>query len=128
VREVATRYRNAPWPEVGSAEPGELPAPRLARAVLVVTLCGIAVLYPLFVAENDLGVPGGYSTQVVAWTIAVAVAFIHVTTAGTAWLSVALGIAFIALGLRAAPWLLRRYGALAQSLLPPTRSTKPQNN
>jgi two-component system sensor histidine kinase DesK len=76
VREVATRYRNAPRPEVAPAEPGELPAPRLARAVLVVTLCGIAVLYPLFVAENDLGVPGGYSAQVVAWTIVVAVALV----------------------------------------------------
>jgi hypothetical protein len=49
-------------------------------------------------------------------------AFIHVTTASTAWLSVALGIAFIALGLLTAPWLLRRYGALAQSLLAPTRT------
>jgi hypothetical protein len=46
-------------------------------------------------------------------------AFIHVTTASTAWLSVALGIAFIALGLLTAPWLLRRYGALAHSLLAP---------
>jgi putative drug exporter of the RND superfamily len=48
-------------------------------------------------------------------------AFIHVTSASTAWLSVALGIAFIALGLLAAPWLLRRYGALAQSLLAQVR-------
>jgi two-component system sensor histidine kinase DesK len=76
VREVATRYRNAPWPEAAPAEPGELPAPRLAQTVLVVTLCGLAVLYPVFVAENDLGVPGGYSTPVVAWTIAVAVALV----------------------------------------------------
>jgi hypothetical protein len=43
-------------------------------------------------------------------------AFIHVTTASIAWLSVALGIAFIALGLLIAPWLLRRYTALARSL------------
>jgi putative drug exporter of the RND superfamily len=49
-------------------------------------------------------------------------AFIHVTTAGTAWLSVALGFTFIALGLLTAPWLLRRYGALAQSLLAPART------
>jgi len=41
-------------------------------------------------------------------------AFIHVTTASTAWLSVALGIAFIALGLLTAPWFLRRYAALAR--------------
>jgi two-component system, NarL family, sensor histidine kinase DesK len=76
VREVAARYRNAPWPEAVSAEPRELPAPRLAQAVLVVTLCGLAVLYPLFVADNDLGVPGGYSTLVVALTIADAVALV----------------------------------------------------
>jgi putative drug exporter of the RND superfamily len=50
-------------------------------------------------------------------------AFIHVTSASTAWLSAALGITFIALGLLTAPWLLRRYGALAQSLLAPTRTT-----
>jgi hypothetical protein len=50
-------------------------------------------------------------------------AFIHVTTASTAWLSVALGITFIALGLLTAPWLLRRYGALARSLLAPTPRT-----
>ena len=49
-------------------------------------------------------------------------AFIHVTTASTAWLSVALGIAFIALGLLTAPWLLRRYGTLARSLLAPART------
>jgi hypothetical protein len=49
-------------------------------------------------------------------------AFIHVTTPSTAWLSVALGVAFVALGLLTAPWLLRRYGALAQSLLAPTRT------
>jgi Putative sensor len=50
-------------------------------------------------------------------------AFIHVTTASTAWLSAALGIAFIAVGLLTAPWFLRRYGALAQSLLAPIQST-----
>jgi hypothetical protein len=43
-------------------------------------------------------------------------AFIHVTTASTAWLAVALGIAFIALSLLLAPWLLRRYAALARSV------------
>jgi hypothetical protein len=46
-------------------------------------------------------------------------AFIHVTTASTAWLSAALGIAFIALGLLTAPWLLRRYPALVRSLQAP---------
>jgi hypothetical protein len=49
-------------------------------------------------------------------------AFIHVTSASAAWLSVALGIVFIAVGLRCAPWLLRRYGVLARSLLAPDRS------
>ncbi len=76
VREVAARYRDVPWPEAAPAEPGELPAPRLARAVLVVTLCGLAILYVAFVAVNDLGVPGGYSALVVAWTIADAVALV----------------------------------------------------
>lgn len=69
VREVASRYRDVPWPEAAPAEPGDLLAPRLAQAVLVVTLCGLAVLYPAFVAVNDLGVPGGYGTAVVAWTV-----------------------------------------------------------
>jgi two-component system sensor histidine kinase DesK len=76
VREVAARYRDVPWPEAAPAEPGELLAPRLAQAVLVVTLCGLAVLYAAFVAVNDLGVPGGYSTLVVVWTIADAVALV----------------------------------------------------
>jgi two-component system, NarL family, sensor histidine kinase DesK len=77
VREVAIRYRDAPWPEAAApAGSGELPAPRLARAVLVVTLCGLAVVYPAFVAVNDLGVTGGYSTPVVTLTIANAVALV----------------------------------------------------
>jgi Putative sensor len=49
-------------------------------------------------------------------------AFIHVTNAASAWLSVALGIAFIAAGLLSGPWLLRRYGALAHSMLAPART------
>lgn len=76
VREVATRYRNVPWPEAVPADPGELPAPRIAQAVLVVTLCGLAALYTLFVAVDDLGVPGGYGTPVVALTVADAVALV----------------------------------------------------
>jgi len=48
--------------------------PRAADSQAV--LCGLAGLYPLFVAKNDLGVPGGYSTLVVAWTIADAVALV----------------------------------------------------
>jgi two-component system sensor histidine kinase DesK len=76
VREVAARFRDAPWPEPVPAEPREPPAPRLARAVLVVTLCGLAVLYPVFVAVNVNGVPGGYSALVVALTIVDAVALV----------------------------------------------------
>jgi len=76
VREVATRYWNAPWPEAAPAKPGEPLAPRLAQAVLVVVLCGLALLYLLFVAENVHGVPGGYSIPVVALTIADAVALV----------------------------------------------------
>jgi len=76
VREVAARFRDAPWPEAVPAEPGEPPAPRLAQAVLVGTLCGLAVLYPVFVAVNVNGVPGGYSALVVALTIVDAVALV----------------------------------------------------
>jgi two-component system sensor histidine kinase DesK len=76
VREVATRYRDAPWPEADPAKPGELAAPRLAQAVLVVTLCGLALLYALDVVQNVHGVPGGYSTPVVAGTVADAAALV----------------------------------------------------
>ena len=76
VREVAIRYRDAPRPEAALAGSGELPAPRLARAVLVATLCGLALVYVLFVAENNLGVPGGYSAPIVAWTVANGVALV----------------------------------------------------
>ena len=76
VREVATRFRNAPWPEAAPAKPSEPLAPRLAQAVLVVVLCGLALVYVLFVAENVHGVPGGYSILVIALTIADAVALV----------------------------------------------------
>jgi two-component system, NarL family, sensor histidine kinase DesK len=76
VREVATRFRNAPWPEPAPAKPSEPLAPRLAQAVLVVVLCGLALVYVLFVAENVHGVPGGYSILVIALTIADAVALV----------------------------------------------------
>ena len=76
VREVATRYRSAPWPEAAPATPGEPLAPRLAQAVLVVVLSGLALLYLFFVAGNVHGVPGGYSIPVVALTIADAVALV----------------------------------------------------
>ena len=76
VREVATRFRNAPWPEAAPAKPSEPLAPRLAQAVLVVVLSGLALVYVLFVAENVHGVPGGYSILVIALTIADAVALV----------------------------------------------------
>jgi signal transduction histidine kinase len=73
---VATRYRNAPWPEAAPGAPGELVAPRLAKAVLVVVLSGLALLYLLFVADNVHGVPGGYSVLAVTLTVADAVALV----------------------------------------------------
>ncbi len=76
VREVATRFRNAPWPEAAPARPSEPLAPRLAQAVLVVVLSGLALVYVLFVAQNVHGVPGGYSILVIALTIADAVALV----------------------------------------------------
>jgi two-component system sensor histidine kinase DesK len=76
VRNVATRYRNVPWPKVAPARPGELAASQVARAVLVAALCGLAFLYTFFVAANDLGVPGGYSTPVIAGSVAAAAALI----------------------------------------------------
>jgi two-component system sensor histidine kinase DesK len=76
VREVATRFRNAPWPEAAPAKPSQPLAPRLAQAVLVVVLSGLALVYLLFVAENVHGVPGGYSILIIALTIADAVALV----------------------------------------------------
>jgi two-component system, NarL family, sensor histidine kinase DesK len=76
VREVAARYRDAPWPEAAPAEPWDPPAPRLAQAVLVVTLFGFAVYYTLAVVENVHGVPRGYRTPVVVWTTANSVALV----------------------------------------------------
>jgi two-component system, NarL family, sensor histidine kinase DesK len=76
VREVATRYRNAPWSQAPPATSGDPFAPRLAQPVLVVVLCGLALLYLLFVAENVHGVPGGYSIAVVALTVADTVALV----------------------------------------------------
>jgi len=76
VREVTARYRDAPGPEPFPAKSGGLLAPRLAQAVLMATLCGLAVFYALDVVKNIHGVPGGYSAPVVAGTIAVAVALV----------------------------------------------------
>ncbi|HEY2576884.1 MAG TPA: sensor histidine kinase [Streptosporangiaceae bacterium] len=51
-------------------------------------------------------------------------AFIHVTSAMTAWLSVPLGLAFVAAGIATGPWFLNRYGALARSMLAPTHTAE----
>jgi signal transduction histidine kinase len=51
-------------------------------------------------------------------------AFIHVTNGLSAWLSVPLGLAFIALGIATGPWFLNRYGVLARSMLAPTRTAE----
>jgi signal transduction histidine kinase len=51
-------------------------------------------------------------------------AFIRVDSTRTGWLCVPLGVAFAALGLYAAPWLLRRYGLLAATMLAPTRTAE----
>jgi signal transduction histidine kinase len=53
-------------------------------------------------------------------------AMIHVDGPQAAWLSVPLGVAGIALGLWAAPWLLARYGRFAHSLLAPTQQAELQ--
>lgn len=52
-------------------------------------------------------------------------AFIHVTDATAAWQSLPLGLAIGALGLWAAPRLLRGYGAFAHSMLAPARRAEP---
>ncbi len=51
-------------------------------------------------------------------------AMIHLTSTFNAWLCVPLGLAFTALGLWAAPRLLRPYGRLAHSMLAPTRQAE----
>jgi two-component system, NarL family, sensor histidine kinase DesK len=76
VRAVAASYLDVRRPEPTRAEPGELPAPRLAQAILAVMLCIIAFIYMLFVADNDLGEPGGYGTLVIALTILDAAALV----------------------------------------------------
>jgi signal transduction histidine kinase len=72
---------------------------------------GIVVLWGLFGALMP-----AYWNLVFNWY-----AFIHVTSAGTALLSVPLGIVFIALGAWLARPLLRWYGKAAHSMLAPTR-------
>ncbi|HET9973210.1 MAG TPA: hypothetical protein VFQ68_33605, partial [Streptosporangiaceae bacterium] len=75
VRGVAVSYRDAAGAQAVPARAGVTLAPRLARAVLVTVLCGLAVQYVNNVAENLTGVPGGsFGVPVIAWTAANAVA------------------------------------------------------
>lgn len=75
VREMTAKYRYAPWPEATPAEDDQPLAPRLAQTVLVVMLCGVAVLDVVFVGSGD-GAPYGYGPPVVAWTVADAIALV----------------------------------------------------
>lgn len=53
-------------------------------------------------------------------------AFIHITSATTAWLSVPLGVAFVLAGLWSGPRLLAAHARLARSLLAPAPSPQRQ--
>jgi signal transduction histidine kinase len=46
--------------------------------------------------------------------------FIHVTSAGTAWLAAVLGVGYLVLGLLAGPWFLRQHARWTRVLLAPT--------
>lgn len=77
VREVTASYRDAARPDAVPAQAGVTLAPRLAQAVLVTVLCGLAVQYVNDVAENLIDLPGGsFSVPVIAWTAANAVALV----------------------------------------------------
>src|SRR5580658_7796163 len=77
VRGVTVRYQDAARPEAVPAQAGVTLAPRLAQAVLVTVLCGLAVQYVNDVAENLIDLPGGsFSVPVIAWTAANAVALV----------------------------------------------------
>jgi two-component system, NarL family, sensor histidine kinase DesK len=76
VREVTASYRDAARPEV-PAQAAVTLAPRLAQAVLVTVMCGLAVQYVNAVAENLNDLPGGsFSVPVIAWTAANAVVLV----------------------------------------------------
>jgi two-component system sensor histidine kinase DesK len=77
VREVTTRYRDTAGPPTAPARAGVTLAPRLAQAVLVVVLCGLAVQDVFDVAENVNNAPlSNFSAQVIGWTIANAAAIV----------------------------------------------------
>ena len=77
VREVTASYRDAARPEAVPARAGVTLAPRLAQAVFVTVLCGLAVQYVNDVAENVNDLPGGsFSIPVIAWTAVNAVALV----------------------------------------------------
>ena len=77
VREVATRYRKEAGPGAAPTRAGVTLASRLAQAVFVTVLCGIAVMYVAAVATNINGVPGGsFSAPVIGWAAANAVALV----------------------------------------------------
>ena len=77
VREVTASYRDAARPDAVPAQAAVTLAPRLAQAVSVTVLCGLAVQYVNDVAENINDLPGGsFSVPVIAWTAANAVALV----------------------------------------------------
>jgi two-component system, NarL family, sensor histidine kinase DesK len=77
VREVTASYRDAAGPDAVPARAGVTLAPRLAQAVFVTLLCGLAVQYVNVVAENLDDVAGGnFSIPVIAWTAVNAVALV----------------------------------------------------
>jgi two-component system sensor histidine kinase DesK len=77
VREVTASYRDAARPDAVPAQAGVTLAPRLAQAVFVTVLCGLAVQYVSDVATNVNDVAGGsFSAPVIGWTAANAVALV----------------------------------------------------
>lgn len=130
---IAVPYRPRPWDD--AARPGLWP--RLTwlltdqatwRDLLWMTVDGLAgwllTLAPVaLIAWGLFGVvmPAVWAPIVHAggsnWY-----AFIHVTSAGTAWLSVPLGVVIMAIGLWSGPRLLTAYGRLAHGLLAPASS------
>ena len=77
VREVTASYRGAARPDGVPAQAGATLAPRLAQAVFVTVLCGLAVQYVSDVAANINDVAGGsFSAPVIGLTAANAVALV----------------------------------------------------
>ena len=75
VREVTARARRPAMPEALPALAAVTLAPRIARAVLAVVLCGMTLQYVVDVAGNINDMPNGsYGAAVIWWTTANAVA------------------------------------------------------